>query len=113
MLVEMATSRRFFMSDKTVNDANVVNPGESPAEYFGNVRALGDLMRGDSSRRWLTSLPQEIFPRRLVVWLGCNILRTAHMAETLTRAADREARDGLNERSSADANGAKYLESYS
>jgi Fe-S oxidoreductase len=72
------------MSDKkSVNDASVINPGESPAEYFGNVRALGDIMRSDPSRPWLTSLPQETASHRLVVWLGCNILRTAHMAETL------------------------------
>jgi Fe-S oxidoreductase len=68
---------------KSVNDASVIAADESPAEYFGNVRVLGDLMRSEPSRPWLTALPQEVRQQRLVVWLGCNILRTAHMAETL------------------------------
>lgn len=68
---------------RPVNDASVVGADESPAEYFGNVRTLGDLMRSDPARPWMTALPPEVREQRLVVWLGCNILRTAHMAETL------------------------------
>ncbi|WP_291694261.1 heterodisulfide reductase-related iron-sulfur binding cluster [Bradyrhizobium sp.] len=68
---------------KPFNDASVVGADESPAEYFGNVRTLGDLMRNDIPRPWMTALPQEVKPQSLVVWLGCNILRTAHMAESL------------------------------
>ena len=76
------------MNETKVNDASVVGADESPAEYFGNVRVLGDLMRSDPSRPWLTALPQEVRQQRLVVWLGCNILRTAHMAETLNDILD-------------------------
>jgi hypothetical protein len=72
----------------SVNDASVIGADESAAEYFGNVRVLGDLMRSDPSRPWLTALPREVRQQRLVVWLGCNILRTAHMAETLNDILD-------------------------
>ncbi len=55
----------------------------SLSEYFGNVRVLGELSRGSLDRPWLTSMPKETPHHRYVVWLGCNIVRTAHLAETL------------------------------
>lgn len=60
----------------------VVGDGESLADYFGNVRILGDLTRNEDEPVWTGALgrPQ---PAKLVVWLGCNIVRTAHIAEAL------------------------------
>lgn len=55
----------------------------SLSEYFGNVRVLGELSRSNLDRPWLTSMPKEAPHHRYVVWLGCNIVRTAHLAETL------------------------------
>jgi Fe-S oxidoreductase len=58
-------------------------PPPSYAEHFGTIRTLGDLTRDPESRPWLTSVPKDAPHRKYVVWLGCNILRTAHLAETL------------------------------
>ena len=53
------------------------------SEYFGNIRVLGEVLRGDVDRPWLTTMPKEAPHHRYVVWLGCNMVRTAHLAEVL------------------------------
>ena len=53
------------------------------ADYFGQISVLGDLLRDRLERAWLTSMPAEPEPRQYVVWLGCNVLRTVHIVETL------------------------------
>lgn len=55
----------------------------SYAELFGTMRTLGDLMRDPENRPWLTTIPKDAPQRKYVVWLGCNVLRTAHLAESL------------------------------
>lgn len=56
---------------------------QSYAEHFGTIRTLGDLTRDPDNRPWLTSVPKDAPRRKYVVWLGCNVLRTAHIAEQL------------------------------
>jgi Fe-S oxidoreductase len=56
---------------------------QSYAEHFGTIRTLGELTRNPDNRPWLTSIPKDAPRRKYVVWLGCNILRTAHIAESL------------------------------
>jgi Fe-S oxidoreductase len=58
-------------------------PVFSYAEHFGTMRTLGELLRDPSHRPWLTSVPKDAPHRKYVVWLGCNILRTVQLAETL------------------------------
>jgi Fe-S oxidoreductase len=53
------------------------------ADYFAQISVLGDLLRDGSKRVWLTTLPREPEPTQFVVWLGCNVLRTVHIVETL------------------------------
>ncbi|HEY0219664.1 MAG TPA: heterodisulfide reductase-related iron-sulfur binding cluster [Afipia sp.] len=55
----------------------------SYAEHFGNIRVLGELMREPANRPWQTILPQSPEHHKYVVWLGCHVVRTAHLAETL------------------------------
>jgi hypothetical protein len=53
------------------------------SEYFGNIRVLGELLRDNVDRPWLTTMPNEAPHHQYVVWLGCNMVRTAHLAEVL------------------------------
>jgi Fe-S oxidoreductase len=53
------------------------------ADYFAQISVLGDLMRDNPRRPWLTSMPSEPERAQYVVWLGCNVLRTVHIVETL------------------------------
>lgn len=55
------------------------------ADYFAQISVLGDLLRDGQTdeRPWLTSMPAESSPAQYVVWLGCNVLRTVHIVETL------------------------------
>jgi Fe-S oxidoreductase len=58
-------------------------PAFSYAEHFGTMRTLGELLRDPAHRPWLTSVPKDAPHHKYVVWLGCNILRTVQLAETL------------------------------
>jgi Fe-S oxidoreductase len=53
------------------------------ADYFGQINVLGDLLRDRPQRSWLSALPANPTPKQYVVWLGCNVLRTVHIVETL------------------------------
>jgi Fe-S oxidoreductase len=55
------------------------------ADYFAQISVLGDLLRDGKSteRPWLTSMPADPQAAQYVVWLGCNVLRTVHIVETL------------------------------
>src|SRR5579859_4256695 len=53
------------------------------ADYFGQISVLGDLLLDGPERPWLTSMPPQPRPTDFVVWLGCNVLRTVHIVETL------------------------------
>ena len=72
------------MSDDNVKPPSAFpEPVQSYAEHFGTIRTLGDLTRDPENRPWLTTVPKDAPRRKYVVWLGCNILRTAHIAESL------------------------------
>jgi hypothetical protein len=53
------------------------------AEYFGQISLLGDLLLDGRERPWLTTIPEDPGRKQYVVWLGCNVLRTVHIVETL------------------------------
>jgi Fe-S oxidoreductase len=55
----------------------------SYADYFGQISLLGDLLLDAGERPWLSTIPAEPERKQYVVWLGCNVLRTVHIVETL------------------------------
>jgi Fe-S oxidoreductase len=52
-------------------------------EFFGNVRITGDLLTADAERPWVRTVPADAPHHRYVIWLGCQMLRTAHIAQAL------------------------------
>lgn len=55
----------------------------SYADYFGQISLLGDLLLDGPERPWLSTIPAQVERKQYVVWLGCNVLRTVHIVETL------------------------------
>jgi Fe-S oxidoreductase len=53
------------------------------ARYYGDLLVLADLLRDAPERVWLTNLPKDAPPAEVVLYLGCNVLRTMHLAETV------------------------------
>jgi Fe-S oxidoreductase len=53
------------------------------ARYYGDLLVLADLLRDAPGRAWLTNLPADHAPAEYVLYLGCNVLRTMHLAETV------------------------------
>src|ERR671938_74540 len=60
-----------------------VEAREYYARYYGDLLVLADLLRDSPERAWLTTLPAEAAPAEYVLYLGCNVLRTMHLAETV------------------------------
>ena len=54
------------------------------ARHFGTMRTIGEIVRTPAERAWTTAMPREPEAHRFVVWLGCNVVRTAHIAEALS-----------------------------
>jgi Fe-S oxidoreductase len=52
------------------------------ARYFGEIRLLGDLQLRDRDKPFFDRPPADPAPKDLLLYLGCNILRTAHLAVT-------------------------------
>ena len=53
------------------------------ARYYGDLLVLADLLRDSPERAWLTNLPPGAQHAEVVLYLGCNVLRTMHLAETV------------------------------
>src|SRR5712692_9067349 len=53
------------------------------ARYYGDLLVLADLLRDSAERGWLTNRPADAAPAEYVLYLGCNVLRTMHLAETV------------------------------
>ena len=53
-------------------------------EYFKEVDSLHSLQVPPNEREWLLRLPNaESKPAKIVLYLGCNILRTSHLVRTV------------------------------
>jgi Fe-S oxidoreductase len=66
------------------DDSKVPPPKLTPyPELFANVRIAGDLLADGNPHSWTTIVSPKADHHKYVVWLGCQILRTAHLAETL------------------------------
>src|SRR5512145_562617 len=57
--------------------------------HFGEVTLTQDLMSRRDERRWrLTPAPASGEHHDIVLYLGCNVLRTSHMVQTITAILD-------------------------
>jgi Fe-S oxidoreductase len=57
--------------------------------HFGEVTLTHDLMSRRDDRRWrLTPAPASGEHHDIVLYLGCNVLRTSHMVQTVTAIFD-------------------------
>jgi hypothetical protein len=58
-------------------------PGFPFGKYFGEIRVLAALQQPDGARPYIDRPPAIPEPKDLLLYLGCNILRTAHLATTV------------------------------
>ncbi|MBI2861831.1 MAG: (Fe-S)-binding protein [Chloroflexi bacterium] len=54
------------------------------AQHFSDINMLADMQVPRQDRTWLLGVPRNPEPHDVVLWLGCNILRTTHLARTVT-----------------------------
>jgi Fe-S oxidoreductase len=54
------------------------------AAHFAHVRNAADLVRDPNEQAWVSRMPAQPEHHQYVVWLGCNVIRTAHIAESLS-----------------------------
>jgi Fe-S oxidoreductase len=58
--------------------------------YFGEIKTLHDLTTRREDRTWRLAAPsREAEPHAIVLYLGCNVLRTSHLVQTVTAVFDR------------------------
>jgi len=58
--------------------------------YFGEITTLHDLTTRSEDRTWQLAVPADApGPHAIVLYLGCNVLRTAHLVQTVTAVFDR------------------------
>lgn len=53
------------------------------SEVLGNTRVMGSLLASTEQPVWLSAIPKDAPHHKYVVWLGCQVLRTPQLAETL------------------------------
>jgi cysteine-rich protein len=59
-------------------------------KYFGEIRLMHDLTTHAGERRWRLAAPEAKPERKpIVLYLGCNVLRTSHMIRTAMAVFDR------------------------
>ncbi len=51
--------------------------------YFGAITPLADALRDSPTRFWEATPEQLAQPHEYVLYLGCNVLRTVHLAEAI------------------------------
>lgn len=58
--------------------------------YFGEITTLHHLMTRPQDRTWRSvAPPADVEPHAIVLYLGCNVLRTPHLVRTVTAVFDR------------------------
>ena len=58
--------------------------------YFGEIRLTHDLTSRADERTWRLTAPEPRPARKpIVLYLGCNVLRTSHLVRTVTAVFDR------------------------
>jgi Fe-S oxidoreductase len=59
------------------------------AKYFGDIKLTHDLTTRPDERTWRLARPEaRPEPHKVVLYLGCNVLRTSHMIRTVTAVLD-------------------------
>ena len=58
-------------------------------KYFGEIKLTHDLLSKKEERTWLLKPPRDGERHDIVLYLGCNVLRTSHMIRTVTAVFDR------------------------
>ncbi|HXJ81021.1 MAG TPA: heterodisulfide reductase-related iron-sulfur binding cluster [Candidatus Methylomirabilis sp.] len=58
-------------------------------KYFGEITLTHDLLTKKTERSWLLEPPRDGERHDVVLYLGCNVLRTSHMVQTATAILDR------------------------
>jgi Cysteine-rich domain len=56
--------------------------------YFGEITLTHDLLSRRDDRRWRLTAPAAGERHDIVLYLGCNVLRTSHMVQTVTAIFD-------------------------
>ena len=59
------------------------------AKYFGEIKLTQDLLTKKDERSWLLTPPRNGEQHDVVLYLGCNVLRTSHLVQTATAVFDR------------------------
>jgi cysteine-rich protein len=59
------------------------------AKYFGEITLTHDLLTRRAERSWLLKPPRDGERHDVVLYLGCNVLRTSHMVQTVAAIFDR------------------------
>lgn len=52
--------------------------------YFGQIEPLADALRSEETRRWGNGTEKDKSQHDYVLYLGCNVLRTVALAETIS-----------------------------
>jgi Fe-S oxidoreductase len=52
-------------------------------KYFGEIAPLADATRENEERPWTMAVPRAPEPSEIVLYLGCNVLRTVNLAESV------------------------------
>ena len=59
-------------------------------QYFGDILVAQNLLTRPEERNWRTAAPgRDAGHHDIVLYLGCNVLRTSHMIQTVTAIFDR------------------------
>ena len=58
-------------------------------KYFGEIKLTHDLLTKKEERSWLLKPPRDGERHDVILYLGCNVLRTSHMVQTATAVFDR------------------------
>ena len=53
------------------------------ASYFGDINVLADLQFMPGEKPYIDRPSAPVEPKELLLYLGCNVLRTAHLAKTV------------------------------
>ena len=60
------------------------NNGSFYRTYFKEIDTLHSLQTVPEEREWLLSVPKgDVKPHQIVLYLGCNVLRTSHLVRTV------------------------------
>jgi len=78
-----------------MTDTGKINKGMA-AQVFQEVEILKSLMLHPDEQSWIEKPPHRVQPVPTLLYLGCNILRTPHLARTVTAVFEKSGEDFLS-----------------